>query len=848
MTKQSNIEEIEIFPSAQKNTSNHFRKPLDQNWEFRQVGQDTWYQAHVPGCNFTDLFQNGLIDDPFFKDNEEKLQWIEKEAWEYKTIVTLTKEELNFMQIDLVLEGLDTYADVFINENKVLSADNMFVTWKQEVKRLFRSGQNELKIFFHSPIKFVAQKAKESGLLYPAGNDQSEENLSVYSRKAPYHFGWDWGPRFVTSGVWRPIYLEFHDRIKINELHFDYDIDVHNDARVCLNLNIEALHPGDISLTVDCLNEQLNTIYHRHSLKDGDNHIKIYFSIHNCKRWWTYALGEPFLYLFNITINDNGNRPINCQKQVGFRDIEVVNEPDADGESFYLKLNGTPIFIKGANYIPQNSFLNKVASSHYHKLFEDVKAANMNMLRIWGGGIYECNLFYEIADESGVLIWQDFMFACTYYPGDKAFLSSVKKEAVQNILRLKGHASLALWCGNNEIKVGSQHWQWEEIYGYSKEDLAKLDKDYDELFETLLPTSVATHDPKRFYFPSSPISNFESEKDYTIGDMHYWGVWHGEAPFEDYEKCIPRFMSEYGFQSFPIFKSVKKYTETEDWDIESKVMKLHQRHPKGNELIWAYLLRDFHRPNDFESLLYVSQVLQGMGLKMAMEAHRRAKPYCMGTLYWQLNDCWPVASWSGIDYYGQWKALHYYAKHAYQEILVSITKNGDNIEFHVISDKLMDQTAVLSIKAAKLDGSPIFNESCEIIVKANSSQIVKTYSQETLIGECNIGDVFVSADLKPKAAEESRNAFYFVPPKALNLSKANVEKEIMILDNKIKIKLKSGHLVKNLYLWFDQFEGNFSDNFFDLLPNQQQEISLVVENGTIEKLPTLNMISLVDTY
>ncbi len=848
MTKQSNIEEIEVFPAAQKNVSNNFRKLLDDNWEFRQVGKPTWLKAVVPGCNFIDLYQNDEIPDPFYKDNEEKLQWVEKEAWEYKTMVSLTNDDLSFLQIDLVLEGVDTYADVFVNNVKVVSTDNMFITWKEEIKKWLRIGNNEIKLIFHSPLKYVSQKAKEVGFIYPAGNDQSDEKLSVFTRKAPYHYGWDWGPRFVTSGIWRPIYLEFHDRIKVKELQFDYELDAQNDARVCLNLKIDALHPGDVSITVDCLNERLNTIYHRHNLKAGNNHIKIYFSIHNCKRWWTYALGDPFLYLFTVSINDNGNRPIHCHKQVGFREIEVVNEPDDHGESFFIKLNGMPLYIKGANYIPQNSFLNNVSATHYHKIFEDAIAANMNMLRVWGGGIYECDLFYEIADESGVLIWQDFMFACTYYPGDKAFLKSVKEEAIQNIIRLRDHASVALWCGNNEIKVGALHWGWEEQYNYTKADLVLLDKDYYELFEDLLPTMVATYDPKRFYFPSSPISNFEESKDFTIGDVHYWGVWHGEAPFEAYEKCIPRFMSEYGFQSFPIFKSVKKYTTAADWDIESKVMRLHQRHPKGNALIWEYLLREFHRPKDFESLLYVSQVLQGNGIKIAMEAHRRAKPYCMGTLYWQLNDCWPVASWSGIDYYGQWKALHYFAKHAFNDILISISSKEGNIDIYIVSDIMQDVEGILTIEVMTTAGELLHTSDQEVLIRGNESQIYKSVEINELIKDKAQNDIVIAARVIADDKEISQNIHYLVPPKLLNLVAPKIEFDSSLEKNKITITMESKVLVKNLYLWYDELDNNFSDNFFDLLPNQGKEVSIPTEKDFNGSLPTLKMISIVDTY
>lgn len=847
MTKQSKIAEPEDSVLADYRRTDH-RKPITDKWEFKQLGKEKWYKASVPGCNFTDLLNNGLIEDPFYRDNEKKLQWIEQESWQYRTSFILSREELRFLQMELVFEGLDTYAEIYLNGEKILQVNNMFTTWKKEVKKLVKLGKNDLEILFHSPIEFVREKAKKVGFLYPAGNDQSTENLSVYTRKAPYHFGWDWGPRFVSSGIWRPVYLQFHNQIKVEELFFDYDLTNDKDANVCLSINIDALHSCDISITLECENEPLNSIYPKHSLSQGCNFINIYFSIHNCKKWWTHALGDPFLYYFKITIKDESDHVITCYKKIGFRKIEVVNAPDDYGESFYIKLNGFPLFAKGANYIPQNSFLSKVTEDHYLSIFDDIIAANMNMIRIWGGGIYESDMFYDMADEKGVLIWQDFMFACTLYPGNEDFVDSVEIEATQNIKRLKDHASLALWCGNNEVKVGLQHWGWQEMYNYTEDIQSKLLNDYDELFEKLLPSLVAKYDEKRFYFPSSPISNYENDIDFTKGDVHYWGVWHGEAPFSDYQKYIPRFMSEYGFQSFPIFKSVKKYTTKEDWDIESPVMRLHQRHPKGNQLIREYLLRDYHDPKNFESLLYLSQVIQGEGIKTAMEAHRRAKPYCMGTLYWQLNDCWPVASWSGIDHYGQWKALHYFAKHAFQNILVSLHIDNDDVEVFIISDNLWDEDGVLTLNVLSLQGENIFESVKEIYIKANKSGMYAKFTANELLKGKPVEDVVIVAKVLTINGKESENRIYLAPPKQLNLKKPDIQKEITIMGNKIVVKLKSNFLVKNLYMWFEDIPGNFSDNFFDLIPRQEKEITFPNKTGNNKPIPVLNMISIIDTF
>ena len=380
-------------------------------------------------------------------------------------------------------------------------------------------------------------------------------------------------------------------------------------------------------------------------------------------------------------------------RKVGVRTIEVINETDKDGVSFYFKVNGHPVFMKGANYIPDDAFPHRVDHGRLQQTFKNAVNANMNMLRVWGGGIYQDDSFYDLADENGILIWQDFMFACTLYPGDDAFLLNVENEARANIKRLRNHPCIAMWCGNNEVEMAISDWQWPEKFDYSTSLQAQLQKDYDRLFRQLLPELVNELDPQRFYLSSSPMGFWEHEEQDGHGNHHFWGVWHGEQPFSEYQKRIPRFMSEFGFQSFPLIQSMNKYVPEQEQKLDSAVMTVHQKHPRGNGLIRKYMLDEYREPKDFASLLYLSQVQQARGLKLAFDAHRRSKPYCMGTLYWQFNDCWPVASWSGIDYYGRWKALHYQAKASFKPVIPLIEELTNELNIYVLNDTLEDKAS-----------------------------------------------------------------------------------------------------------------------------------------------------------
>mgnify|MGYP006274038049 CR=1 FL=1 len=797
---------------------------LHDNWAFRQKGTDTWRPAVVPGCNFSDLLRHDLIPDPFYRTNEEKVQWIEREDWSYRTEFHCSEEDMSLPGQMLEFAGLDTFAEVYLNGTHILTADNMFRTWTVPVQGVLVAGINELEVEFVSPLVKAAPQAAHKGFIYPAGNDHSAENLSVFCRKAPYHFGWDWGPRLVTSGIWRPVKLHLFAHTRVAHTALSTVQADENGGRIQSEWEVDALHAGTITLHLNLGNGRW-AFSEEVSVEEGHNRFTFTHTLPGAERWWPVGEGEPVLYRVERTVADMAGTYSLLAEQFGLRTVQLIREPDADGHSYYFKVNGRPVFMKGANYIPQDNLLDRVGEPQYQKLFADTLAANMNMLRVWGGGIYEDDRFYQLANQYGILIWQDFMFACTLYPGEEDFLASVREEAIDNIKRLKQHPSLALWCGNNEIAVGRDYWGWPEDYGYTAEQYAGMREEYARLFETLLPQLVKEYDPTLDYVSTSPLYDYSQVEHYQDGDVHYWGVWHEEEPFVTYLDHIPRFMSEYGFQSFPTMPSVRRYTQPEDWSIDSAVMQLHQKHPRGNGIIKKYLLQEYREPVDFASFLYLSQVLQAKGIRMAIEAHRAAKPFCMGTLYWQLNDCWPVASWSGIDYYGRWKALHYAVRQAYQETIIAVRTEQPGWTAHLVTDKPGGWEGTCRIQYCDLQGQEIarleqpVSVNREAVARLSLADLEAAFRQKE-----KSGGGYLRARLLAEKEVIYDHVVFPDPIKEVSLPAPHFTWEAHEHTAGTLLTVQSTTLIKNLYLWLDKQQVHFSDNFFDLLPGEPRNI------------------------
>ncbi|HWW75419.1 MAG TPA: glycoside hydrolase family 2 TIM barrel-domain containing protein, partial [Pyrinomonadaceae bacterium] len=670
-----------------------------------------------------------------------------------------------------------TYATVFLNERPLLEADNMFRTWRVDVKTALREGRNTLRVVFRSPINEVLPRMKALGYELPAVNDQGEKT-SPHTRKAPYQYGWDWGPRFVTCGVWKPVRLEAWDDARLADLHVLQNHLGKDAAQLTAEVEVESSGSSDAVVVVEDAADRRVAARQTVKLSPGANRFAVKLSIPNPQLWWPAGLGGQKLYTLRARLFTGGDdkRPTDeLSTRVGLRTLELRQQPDAEGKSFTFVVNGVPVFAKGANWVPADSFPTRVTRARYRQLIQSARDANMNMLRVWGGGFYEADDFYELCDELGILVWQDFMFACSMYPGDEKFLASVRAEAEDNVRRLRNHPSVALWVGNNEVETAWQHWGWKQNLP------AKLWDDYMKIFHGVLPEVVAALDPSRTYWPSSPSSNLEEDSDsQRMGDVHYWEVWHASKPFDYYERQHPRFMSEYGFQSFPNVETVNAYTLPSDHDIQSPVMLAHQKHPRGNQLIREYMLRDFPEPKDFESFLYASQVLQAEGIKVGAEHLRRIMPHNMGSLYWQLDDCWPVASWSSVDYFGRWKALQYYARRFYAPVLLSPHVEGDEVKLYIVSDenRMSHDYALLRVQLLDFEGRVLSETKETVNVSPLTSKVYRSIPVAQLLKGQDPSKVFLYCELLNEGLPFASNTLFFRPFKELSLAAPNVSTEV----------------------------------------------------------------------
>ena len=782
----------------------------DFNWN---LYSDTVSVKNInPSDVYLALLSKGVIKRPFYRGNEDSLQWVAHHDWFFETEFLLPDSLLNKDNIELVFEGLDTYASIFLNDTLILQADNMFRSWRVEVKQLLERN-NTLKVVFRSPFKVISKKRKEG--LYPLPYDYG------FVRKAAYHFGWDWGPTFVTCGIWKPAFLHAWNGVKINDLFVKQNKVNSMFAELELSVTLEASYAGKAAVSVyrDSVLLRKDSL----SLNKGIDHFLLYDYIAAPELWWPNGLGEPHLYKYKAVLSVANRQLDSAAVSTGLRSVEVVQQPDSVGKSFYFKVNGVPVFAKGANYIPPDNFLPRVGDGKYKQIIEDAKKANMNMLRVWGGGTYEKDIFYRLCDENGIMVWQDFMFAGDMYPGDSLFVENVKQEANENVIRLRNHPSIVLWCGNNEINEAWHNWGWQKQYNYSKEDSAKLWKAYLEIFEHILPEVVHHRSPGTFYWPSSPSVGWGNQEAYRQGDVHYWGVWWGRAPFVNYEKKIGRFMSEYGFQGMPEMKTIDSFTLPEDRRLGSVVMNVHQKHPFGWEAIGEYMERDYPVPKKLEDYVYMSQLLQAEGVGMAMEAHRRAKPYCMGTLYWQLNDCWPVVSWSSVDYYGRWKALHYEVKRDYASTIISFDETEDLLRIWIVNDNLRAQNVMLSWRLLDFSGKVLKEDNIKTELEPNVSQLILTMSNRSLVAY-DSSSIFMNVRLMSVSGSViTENNHFFAKPKNLKLLKPEIEVSLKKQDGGYLLFLTSDVLTKDVQL-STAANGFFEDNYFDLLPNVEKRV------------------------
>ena len=799
---------------------------LNEGWQFSEAGDNKWMPAKVPGTVQTDLIKLGKIPNPFILNNEDSIQWVSKNNWNYKKSFSVSEATLKKTKHFLKFDGLDTYTNVFLNDSLILSANNAFRSWEIDVSDALQL-KNELLIQFQSQDLIEEAKASKINYTLP-------EAPRVFTRKPQFQYGWDWGPAIKTMGIWRDISLISYNKARIKDSFIRIDSLGKERAKLTAILELEV--PEYEQCTIEIIN---NTTNERETfaaeIYGMDGVFEYPIIINNPNLWWTHNLGTPFLYDFTINLLKESSVIATQHEKVGLRTIELISQKDSIGESFYFKLNGKPVYMKGANYIPQNIFLPEVTSQQREKLLDDVVESNMNMLRVWGGGVYEDEHFYNLCDEKGILIWQDFMFACAMYPGNPEFLENAKQEAIENVKRLRRHPSLALWCGNNENSEGWHRWGWKE--GKTEAQKQEIWEGYYALFNHILPRVVDSLNPSVSYWESSPKYGRGDKRYQFEGDAHDWWVWHDGYPFEHYEEEVPRFMSEFGFQSFPSYEAIRYFTTLDSLYLNDPAVAAHQKHLRGFQLIKDYMSRDFPVPENDEDYVYVSQLLQAYGITKGIRAHRRAKPYNMGSLYWQLNDCWPAVSWSSIDGLGNWKALQYKVKDVFKNRLIVPFEDNNSLKVVVIDDSNITMKANMYVLFKDFNGV--------ILHKTQNKEVSTSNEKNELVYEVLLSEIEFNrnASYVEVIFGNEKEVYFFGKPKNLSLKQARIEKKIVKNKTGYLLTLSSKTLQKDLFLITGD-TGRFEDNFFDLLPNESKSVQFTTENNSppIVQIKTLNQL------
>ncbi|MBK8047845.1 MAG: glycoside hydrolase family 2 protein [Anaerolineales bacterium] len=847
---------------------------LAGQWQFRQVGTEEWLPATVPGGVHTDLLALGKIPDPFVADNEKKVLWVAEQDWEYRYRFTPDAAVLAEEKVFLVCDGLDTLAFVSLNGRPLGETNNMFRQYRWEIKDALRTGENEVSIRFGSPVQYItaeqsARPMKGVSQAIPGGS---------HLRKAPCQFGWDWGPMLPPIGIWQDIQLDGRTTAELADVHLrqrHQNESVAVSAAVTINRWSQDALTATLILTAPDGAQQVAK-----QPLEGETAV-LALLVENPQLWWPNGYGAQPLYQVELVLAREGVEIERRAYQLGLRTLELRQDADEWGKSFTFVVNGLSIFAKGSNWIPADSFPTRLTNAFLEKLIRDAALIGHNMLRVWGGGFYEEERFYDLCDRYGILVWQDFIFSCSIYPLDQTdFLGNVQQEVIENVRRLRHRASLALWCGNNEMEQGWESWGWQkpelseeqtaglaklaETMPYARQLLAMaaqveplddwqvLKDAYQTFYFTMLPAWVNELDPDRAYWPSSPSSNtpFMDVNGQAEGDAHYWDVWHGRKPFTAYRDQYPRFMSEFGFQALPPLATVQTYATKDQWNMTSYIMEHHQRNAAGNGLMIAQMTDNYRMPKDFPSLVYMSMVLQAEGIRYGVEHWRRHMDRVRGTLYWQLNDCWPVASWSSLDYFGRWKALHYAAQRFYAPIMLSVEDVGATMTVHVTSDRSEAWEGLVKWTLETVNGVVFVQGELPVMAAPLADTLVEKFDFSKQVEDATSRRLVFVAELWQGGVLQATSVATFVPNKHLELNETGLTLSVREVVDGVAIDVTAKTLARFVELSVEGVDVVFSDNYFDVPAGRTRTVRAARPEGmTAEELKAaFKARSLYDVY
>jgi beta-mannosidase len=845
---------------------------LSSDWQFRLVpghAQATehadmtqWRPAQVPGTVHTDLLAHKLIPNPYIGAPEAGLQWIGLADWEYRTTFAVPRDTLDDARSDLVFEGLDTLAEVYLNGEKVLDANNFFRTWRVPVQGKLHASGNELRVVFHSPIatllpKVQAMPHKIAGN-YPSpyGDEPKDAMTANFVRKPGYHYGWDWGPRYVTAGVWKPVTLQSWNALRIDDLQLRQDKVTQAQADVTARVAIDAVKPGSYQLRLwqtEPNGKRGLAAKQEIELAAGDNTISIPLRIRKPQRWFPAGYGAQPMYRFEVEVLDGKDVIATASDRTGLRSVELRRGKDGKGEGFAFVINGIPVFAKGANSIPFDMFQPRVGEAQLRRVLRSAVDANMNMVRSWGGGYYESDTFFDIADELGLMVWQDFMFGGGMQPAyDDAFRANVVAEARDQVRRLRDHPSLVLWCGNNEEEIAWKYWgHGKELKAADPVFAEKVWNGYVQLFGHDLRKLVAEEAGGIAYWASSPSNDLaEVANTPAAGDMHYWEVWGNPAhPPVKYLEITPRFMSEYGLQAWPVQRTIDYFATRDEQGIATPVIQAHQKFlaGKGNERLMQYVDYEFGTPKNFADFVYLSQAAQAEGIELAALHHRASRPYTMGSLYWQLNDVWPGASWSSIDWFGRWKALQFHARRFFAPVTVAALRNGEGrTQVSLINDRTTARTGQLRLRVMDLAGKVLREESKAVTLVPLSATTLADYTDAELLGGADAASTIAVFDLSVEGEPAARDVVWFKAAKAIAWPQAGLHGELHREGDAYALKLGAQNVARAVWIDFGDLDAELSDNALTLLPGESAALQVKSTAGIDALRKALAFRSLAD--